>query len=216
MSIADPPSSVITAASNCNAPVSCIWIIANCNSVGSRPGIIYSPVPSAISITGTINDRSAIHITANISRCIADIDDTRCMAIDIDVLYVVNRAAWGNSVYHLRYSYTYHPRPLWIVCNKPNTLMTAIVVISVADNRVRSVNSIIHVGVLNLYKFRVTIIDYLNFGFAAFDRGGLRYVSLEHRFFCLLCTCNISQNVAFGRICRDLRKAVWKLIGCDI
>jgi hypothetical protein len=140
-----------------------------------------------INIDSAVNNRAAINITADISRCVADINDFRRIGINIDIFHVVNRTTRRNRVYHLRHCYAYLPRSPVAASNKPYPIMPAVVVVAIADYRVGGIDSIVHVCAFYLFKFRITVIYYHFFAFTAFDSCGLRNVRLEYGLLGLLC-----------------------------
>jgi hypothetical protein len=174
-----------------NYPPPGIRVVPNSNTPRHRAGIIMHMMPSGIDIAGTVNNRTAIHITADISRCVAYINNIRCRVIDIDIFHMVDRGTWRHSIYHLRYRYAHCPRPQWTVCDKPNAVMAAVIVVTILDYRVGSVESIIHASIFNLCELGVAIIHYIHFGFAAFYSCGLRNIGIKHSFPCFSRTCNI-------------------------
>jgi hypothetical protein len=148
-------------------------------------------MPSGIDIAGTVNNCPTVNITADISRCITYVNNFRCMRINPDIFHVVDRATGRHCIYNLRYRYAHCPRPQWTVCNKPNAVMAAVIVVTILDYRVGSVESIIHVRIFNLCELGVTIIHYIHFGFAAFYSCGLRNIGIKYSFPCFSRTCNI-------------------------
>jgi hypothetical protein len=191
ISIAYPPASIRAAVTYCNSPVACVWIVTNGNTPSCRSGVIMHMIPSWIDIAGTVNNCPAVNITADISRCVAYINNFRCMGIDIDIFHMVDRGTWRHSIYHLWYRYAHCPRPQWTICDKPNAVMAAVIVVAISDYRVGSVESIIHIRIFNLCKLGVAIIYYNYLGFAAFYSCCLRNIGVKHSFPCFSRSCNI-------------------------
>ena len=62
-----------------------------------------------IIISGAINDNTMINITPGVARSIAHIDNFGCCIININVLYIVNRAGRRNFLDFTRNRISYNP-----------------------------------------------------------------------------------------------------------
>jgi hypothetical protein len=168
VSTANEPTSR-SAISDTEPPVACVRIVTNGESPGRRPWIVNRAIPWTINVSGTIYNRSAINITADISGGVSDVNNVRGVVIDVNISNIVNRVAWRDGVNRLGYSYAYFPWPRWSWSFEPYGIVAAIESAAVTNYRIGSVYSIKQIGTFDRDEFWFPVIIDCQAGFASFD-----------------------------------------------
>ena len=198
------------------APPAQPGVVVRVKTPGEAPRDVVMPAPpGAVPVSGSVDDRTVVGITAQVSRQVAHVNDVRRGIVDVDIAHVVHGAVGRNVFNSKRPGIADAPRPLGVVGDVPDSLIARVVAAIGEDHLRVGVHGILEIRALDPLELRLAVVGRLEAAVAPLDRARLRYFRIGDRVLRLIGARDARQDVSLGRIRRHAPEALGQLVPSD-